>query len=137
MGKGSSKDSDSPKASVGININDSEQDFTGQILSGKKTVETRATNSLAPYVGKRVGIVRTGKGKAMLVGYATVGRPVFYKNKEEFDADFKKHRVAPDSPHYIGSSGKYGYPLTRVEKTEPVPVNKKGIIARSITDLDG
>ena len=92
---------------------------------------------MAPYVGKRVGIVRTGKGKAMLVGYATVGHPVFYKNKKEFDADFKKHRVGPKSPYYIGPAGKYGYPLTNVEKTDPVPVNKRGIIARSITDLDG
>ena len=128
---------DASKPSVGVNFNDSKQEFTDQILAGEKTIETRATNSLAPYVGKRVGIVRTGKGKAMLVGYATIGSPVFYKNRKEFDADFKKHRVGPESPYYIGPSGKYGYPLTRVEKTEPVPVNKHGIIARSITDLDG
>ena len=49
---------------VGININDKTQDFTGQILRGEKTVETRRTNSLRPYVGKRVGIVRTGRGRA-------------------------------------------------------------------------
>lgn len=63
-----------------LNINDKSEKFTSQILSGEKTIETRNIKSLHPYIGKRVGIVRTGKGVATLVGYVTVGHPIFYKD---------------------------------------------------------
>ena len=52
------------EVSTGININDKTQPFTDQILHGQKTIETRNTPTLHPHVGKRVGIVRTGKGPA-------------------------------------------------------------------------
>jgi hypothetical protein len=117
---------------IGININDKDQDFTGQILSGEKTIETRPTDSLRPYVGKTVGIVRTGKGKATLVGTMKVGEPKFYKTKKEFDDDYEKHRVSTDSPHYIGKDGKHGYPLTEIKKVKPLEIDSKGIIARVI-----
>lgn len=118
---------------IGININDSHQDFTGQILAGAKTTETRITDSLKPYIGRTVGIVRTGKGKATLVGTMKIGRPKFYKTKKEFDADYDKHKVGPDSPHYIGKAGKYGYPLTEVKKVTPVTLDSKGIVARVVS----
>lgn len=123
---------DGNKCQIGININDSEQDFTGQILAGEKTIETRPTDSLRPYVGKTVGIVRTGKGKATLVGTMKVGEPKFYKSKKEFDADSDKHRISEGSNYYIGKAGKYGYPLTDVKKVEPKELDSKGIIARVI-----
>jgi hypothetical protein len=117
---------------LGININDKTQDYTGQILRGEKTVETRRTNSLRPYVGRRVGIVRTGLGKAMLVGFATVGEPIRYENQRQFAADRGRHRVAAGSPHDCGPGGKFGYPLTDVEATAPRPVTSRGIVARKI-----
>jgi len=76
------------KVTRGVNINDKAQPFTDQILSGEKTIETRRTNSLRPYIGQRVGIIRTGKGKALLVGFMDIGHPVIYRTKEEFRADF-------------------------------------------------
>jgi hypothetical protein len=115
---------------IGININDSAQGYTGQILCGVKTVETRRTNSLRPYVGRRVGIIRTGVGPAMLVGFATIGQPVRYR--DEFAADRHRHLVAAGSPHDCGVDGKYGYPLTGVERITPVPVTSRGIVARKI-----
>jgi hypothetical protein len=117
---------------LGININDKTQDFTGQILRGEKTVETRRTNSLRPYVGRRVGIVRTGLGKAMLVGYATIGEPIRYETQTQFAADRGRHRVAAGSPHHCGPGGKFGYPLKDVEGTAPRPVTSRGIVARKI-----
>jgi hypothetical protein len=117
---------------MGININDKTQPFTAQILSGEKTVETRRTNSLRPYVGKRVGIVRTGRGKATLVGFATVGEPIRYEDSKQFAAAYARHRVAAGSPHDCGSGGKYGYTLTDVEATTPRPVTSRGIVARRI-----
>jgi len=132
---------------IGIGINDSTQEFTTQILSGQKTVETRPTNSLRPYIGKTVGIVRTGKGKATLVGTMKIGEPKFYKSKKDFDADRKKHLVSPGSPHYITAVGKYGYPLSEVRPVKPIELDTKGYVGRRIPksvrsdeleyDLDG
>ena len=72
---------------TGININDSEFPFTDEILKGRKTIETRSSPSLKPYVGQRVGLVRTGVGEAQVVGYATIGKPVIYNTYEQFRAD--------------------------------------------------
>jgi SAM-dependent methyltransferase len=117
---------------MGININDSTQDFTGQILRGEKTIETRSTRSLDPYIGKRVGIVRTGVGKATLVGYATVGEPVFYDSVAKFRRDQSKHRVAPGSAFDMKDRLRYGYPLMQVEAVEPRQLESRGIVARRL-----
>ena len=44
----------------GININDEFQDFTGQILRGEKTIETRDSRSLDSRIGKLTGIAPDG-----------------------------------------------------------------------------
>ena len=101
---------------VGININDSTQPFTSQILSGEKTIETRDTDSLRPYVGKRIGLVKTGAGQAMLVGYADVGEPTIYASSSQFRRDEALHRVAKGSKFDIKQGGKkFGYPMTNVQ----------------------
>lgn len=117
----------------GVNINDKAQPFTDQILSGEKTIETRRTNSLRPYIGQRVGIIRTGKGKALLVGFMDIGHPVIYRTKEEFRADFGRHRVGDKSPFRFKRGGKIGYPVSNVTRCEPVPVKSRGIIARKLS----
>ena len=117
---------------MGININDCTQDFTGQILRGEKTIETRKTRSLDPYIGERVGLVRTGAGKATLVGYATIGEPVVYDSVAKFRRDYDKHLVAPGSAFDIKDGLKYGYPLMQVETVEPMQVKSKGIVARKL-----
>ena len=117
---------------MGININDKCQDFTGQILRGEKTIETRKTRSLDPYIGERVGLVRTGVGKATLVGYATVGEPVVYDSVAKFRRDYDKHLVAPGSAFDIKDGLKYGYPLMQVESITPKLVQSKGIVARKL-----
>lgn len=106
---------------VGVNINDSSQDFTEQILSGEKTIETRKTknNALSNLVGKRIALVRTGKGTATVVGYATVGQPIEYTSKQQFDSDFNKHRVSGGDFDFDGY--KIGYPMLSVEKIESYP----------------
>ena len=121
---------------MGININDKCQDFTGQILRGEKTIETRKTRSLDPYIGERVGLVRTGVGKATLVGYATVGEPVVYDSVAKFRRDYDKHLVAPGSAFDIKDGLKYGYPLMQVESITPKLVQSKGIVARKLNPKD-
>ena len=117
---------------MGININDKCQDFTGQILRGEKTIETRKTRSLDPYIGERIGLIRTGVGKAALVGYATVGEPVVYDSVAKFRQDQSKHLVAPGSAFDIKDGLKYGYPLMQVESVEPRQVESRGIVARRL-----
>lgn len=119
---------------MGINVNSKKQDFAGQIMSGEKTIETRNTNSLKSYIGKRMGIIRTGAGKAILLGYATIGEPKIYRNRKEFDRDYGKHLVSPDSKFYIKDGGiKYGYPVYDIEVLdEPILINSRGIIARKL-----
>jgi len=123
-----------PRQLMGININDKCQDFTGQILRGEKTIETRKTRSLDPYIGERIGLIRTGipKQKATLVGYATVGEPVVYDSVAKFRQDQSKHLVSPGSAFDIKDGLKYGYPLMQVEAVEPRQVESRGIVARRL-----
>lgn len=123
---------ESEDISKGININDSEQPFTTQILNGEKTIETRNSPSLHPYVGKKVGIIRTGIGQATLVGYVVIGKPKFYNNEQEFDKDYNKHLVSKDSDYYITEKGKWGYPLEDVQSINPHEIKSRGIVARKI-----
>ena len=131
-----SDDIRNPRQLMGININDKCQDFTGQILRGEKTIETRKTRSLDPYIGERVGLVRTGAGKATLVGYATIGEPVVYDSVAKFRRDYDKHLVAPGSAFDIKDGLKYGYPLMQVEPITPKLVQSKGIVARKLNPKD-
>lgn len=121
-----------PEAEMGVNINSAEIPFTDLILSGDKTIETRPTNSLNAYVGRRVGIVKTGAGKAMVVGYATIGQPVIYRNQQEFRAAETQHRVPAGSTFDLKEGEvKYGYPLTDVVAVEPFePIGRGNVIRR-------
>jgi hypothetical protein len=124
-------------ATMGININDSQQSFTGQILRCEKSVETRSTRSLDAYIGRVVGIVRTGVGPATLVGYATLGAPILYPSAAAFDADASKHLVSVGNTHHISASStgvKWGYPVSNVTSLKkPVRINTRGIVSRRIT----
>lgn len=120
-------------ALMGININCRQQDYTGQILRGEKLIETRRTQSLRPYVGQRVGIVRTGLGQATLVGYATVGEPIWYGTVEQFRGDEGRHMVAAGSVHDWAPGGKFGFPLLDVEPCGPRVLTSRGIVARKLS----
>jgi hypothetical protein len=119
----------------GININDEDQDFTGQILRGEKTIETRPSRSLDSRIGKLTGIIRTGVGKATLVGYAVIGEPVVYDSVAKFRRDYSKHRVAPGSIHDIKDGLKYGYPLMQVKRVTPRAITSSGRVIRKLNPL--
>jgi predicted transcriptional regulator len=116
-----------------ININDKDSPFTDWILDGIKTVETREKNTLKSLVGQRVGIIRTGCGKAMLVGYITIAEIIKYGTENEFRLDTNRHMVKPGSKYDIRKDGvKYGYVLVDPKKCKPVTVDAKGIVIRNI-----
>lgn len=127
-----------PQGITGVNINDDYQDYTGQILRGEKTIETRDTPTLHHAVGQRIALISTRhrpRRPALVVGYATIGDPVFYPDADAFDADYDRHLVGRDSPHHITSptnktGTKYGYPMLEVEDAEPFPAPRGGIVTR-------
>lgn len=116
---------------MGININCKHQDFIDEILTGLKTIETRQTNSLKPYVCKRVGLIKTGCGQATLMGYATITSVVVADSPTLFRKYENQHRIAQGSPYDIKTI-KYLYELTDVERCEPKEIYTKGIVARQI-----
>ena len=120
----------------GINVRcDSGLDYAGLIADGAKTLETRRTNSLRPWVGQRVGIVRTGRGPAHLVGYAVIGEPIVMDHAAFRQAE-DRHLV-PFGSAFDAQAGetKYCYPMRDAERLNaPTPVTTRGIIARKVED---
>lgn len=119
----------------GINFNCKYKDWIALILTGEKTVETRDSKSLDPYIGKRIGLIKTGRGKATLYGYATIKERIEYHNIEEWSNDGKRHLVNMlDNYRWniYKTKIKYGYVLTDVERCEPRFVESFGIVAREI-----
>jgi hypothetical protein len=121
---------------MGINVNDSKERWTHFLLSVKKTIETRNTNSLKPYINKPMGLIRTGVGKAQVVGIIQLGEPIEYRTLEEFRADTHRHCIQKGSA-FDFNGWKFGYPVTIIKKFEtPMPVYSLGIIARQITPIE-
>ena len=123
----------------GINIaTDGLVNYADLIVSGKKYYETRNTNSLKPYIGKRVGIIETKRGKkAQLVGYATIGEPQVV-NQKTFNQLMPLHLVSPGSKFDIKpGKTKHLYPIIDpIKLPQPIDASStRGIVARDISDI--
>ena len=130
---------DGSERTMGMNVAVADgQDYADLIVSGQKKYETRATDSLKPYVGERIGIVRTNKGKkAELVGYATVGEPIV-ADERQFNDLRSDHLVPKGSQFDIQQGGqKFLYEMLNPEKlqTPQDASGTRGIVARNITGL--
>ena len=107
-------------------------DYADEILSGKKTFETRNTDSLRPYVGQRVGIARTGAGEAKALGSAEIGEPIVV-DEATFRTMQDQHLVPPGTDFDIKPGGtKYLYPVSNPERFDTPKDVGKGIVARKI-----
>lgn len=118
---------------IGINIRSTKnRRYALDIAQGFKTLETRNSDSLRAYVGERVGLIETGRGRAMLVGFATVGDPIEISSTD-FDDHYESHLVAPGDDFYPepGSSKKC-YPMLNAESCEPRVIYSFGIRSRKI-----
>lgn len=118
---------------IGINVrNDGEIDYADLIVDGKKKLETRNSDSLRPYVGKRVSIVKTGKGRAYAIGVATVGEPIEVDEKE-FRKLEKEHLVPAGSKFDIQpGSSKFLYPMLNPKRYERPREVGHGIVSRKV-----
>ena len=121
---------------IGINVrSDGNIDYASLIVDGKKKYESRRTDSLSPYVGKTVGIVRTGNGPAVAIGQVTIGEPIEV-DVEKFNKLRNQHLVPQGSKFDIESDGtKYLYPMINpVRWDNEKPIKSKGIVSRKIDE---
>jgi len=121
---------------IGINVrSDGNIDYASLIVDGKKKYESRRTDSLRPYVGKTVGIVRTGNGPAVAIGQVTIGEPIEV-DVEKFNKLRNQHLVPQGSKFDIeGASTKYLYPMINpVRWDNEKPIKSKGIVSRKIDE---
>lgn len=118
---------------IGINIRcDGVLDYAALVVQGVKHYESRNSDSLKAYVGKRVGIVRTGKGKAACIGSAVIGAPIVVNDKQ-FRMLEHKHLVPENSAYDIKPGCvKYLYPIINPQTfSVHLPV-KHGIVSRKV-----
>ena len=120
---------------LGINVrSDGPIDYAALIVAGQKLWESRRTRSLDPYVGKRVGIVRTGAGRATVVGSVVVSRAMAV-NENQFN-ELRSEHLGPRGSTFDIEKGatKYLYQLLEPKqiKPRPVPQGSLGIIARKL-----
>lgn len=105
--------------------------YADLIVDGKKQYETRDSDSLRPYVGKRVAIVRTGEGPAKAIGAVTVGEPMT-ANPKKFRSMQDGHLVPEGSRFDIKGGLKYLYPMIKPERFDEEQDVGHGIVSRRL-----
>ena len=120
---------------IGINIRDEEHtSYADLICDGIKKIETRNSDSLRPYVNKRVRVIRTGikNSPSLVVGEVTIKEPLVYTSEKAFYMDINKHLVSEKSMFWIKPNEfKYGYRLEDpIKYQSPYPCIGRGIISR-------
>lgn len=134
--QGVTEDATNNIPTIGINVrSDGNIDYASLIVDGKKKYESRRTDSLRPYVGKTVGIVRTGNGPAVAIGQVTIGEPIEV-DVGKFNKLRNQHLVPQGSKFDIESdSTKYLYPMINpVRWDNEKPIKSKGIVSRKIDE---
>jgi len=100
----------------GLNVrNEAGYAFADWIVDGLKTIETRRKPNLDRLIGHRIKIIRTGQGKAQVIGEVTVTGSKQYTTKAEFEADYQQHLVRSGSQFDFDGS-KVGYLLTNPKR---------------------
>ena len=110
--------------------------FADMIVDGHKTLESRNSDTLRPYVGKRVAIVRTGEGKAKAIGEVTVGEPKVV-NQRQFRAMEDEHKVPKGSRFDINTPTKHLYPMHDPVRYEEERDVGHGIVSRQVIHKAG
>jgi hypothetical protein len=120
---------------MGVNVRNDAQGgvrYADEIVSGRKQYETRDSDSLRPYVGQRIAIVRTGEGQAKAIGEVDIGEPIVV-NEQQFNKMRDQHLVPAGSTFDIKPGGvKYLYPVSNPVKYEQELDVGRGIVARKV-----
>ena len=119
---------------MGINVRSDKKanlQYADLIVDGYKTYESRNGDTLRPYVGKRVSIVRTGDGPAKAIGAVTVGEPLVVDRKKF--REMEQHHLVPEGSTFDITSGtKHLYPMHDPERYESERDVGHGIVARKV-----
>ena len=124
----------SGSSTMGINVRSDKKanlQYADLIVDGHKTYESRNGDTLRPYVGKRVSIVRTGDGPAKAIGAVTVGEPMVV-NRKKFREMEQHHLVPKGSAFDITNETKHLYPMHNPERYESERDVGHGIVARKV-----
>ena len=124
----------SSSSAMGINVRSDKKanlQYADLIVDGHKTYESRNGDTLRPYVGKRVSIVRTGDGPAKAIGAVTVGEPMVV-NRKKFREMEQHHLVPKGSAFDITNETKHLYPMHDPERYESERDVGHGIVARKV-----
>jgi hypothetical protein len=119
---------------MGVNVatdRKADRSYADLIVDGYKTLESRNSDTLRPYVGKRVAIVRTGEGPAKAIGEVTIGEPMVV-NKKRFRELEHQHFVPEGSSFDINTPTKHLYPMHNPERYEQERDVGHGIISRKV-----
>ena len=127
----------SPTVDMAINVRvdkKADLDYAEKLISGEKVYETRNSRSLDPYIGQRVGIAKTGDGKAQAIGSVEIGEPIEVDEKT-FRELQDKHLVPEGSAFDVPKGGKkYLYPVSNPERFESPKDVGRGIVSRKIVN---
>jgi predicted transcriptional regulator len=101
---------------AGLNVrNEAGFQYADWIVDGLKSIETRRKPNLDRLIGHRIKIIRTGQGRAQVIGEVTVTGSKQYTSKAQFEADYQEHRVRSGSQFDFDGS-KVGYMLTNPKR---------------------
>lgn len=101
---------------AGLNVrNEAGFRYADWIVDGLKTIETRSKANLDRLIGHRIKIIRTGQGRAQVIGEVTVTGSKQYRTKAEFESDYQQHLVRSGSQFDFDGS-KVGYLLTNPQR---------------------
>jgi hypothetical protein len=123
---------------TGLNI---QFPISALIMSGEKTVETRTYKLPTKYLGEPLLLIETpgimGHFASRIVATITFNECILYKSEEDFNADYKRHRVNQRSEwKWTNSKPKFGWVISELKPfKKPVIYRKqKGIVfTRGIT----
>ena len=125
-------------SAMGVNVASDRKhnlNYADLIVDGHKTIESRNSDTLRPYVGKRVAIVRTGAGKAKAIGEVTIGEPIV-ANKKQF-RNMESHHLVPEGSTFdIKTPTKHMYPLSEPVRYDEERDVGRGIISRKVIHKD-
>ena len=113
-----------------------------EILSGRKSIETRTYPLPAKYLNQDMLLIETpgtqGNFKSRITAIIRFTNCFKYKNPAAFYADYARHRVAKDSPWAWQDKPKWCWKVEVVRAVDPPRIfaGRKGIVYTREIELD-
>lgn len=107
--------------------------YATQIITGKKTIETRTRDTLGKLCGQRVLVIRTRSGhKADIIGSVLITGKIWLTASDLYERR-DKTRIPKGSKYDASSFGKWCYFLSDPIELEPIPLSDTTVIKRNMS----